>query len=243
MTSVRVTVNSPSGTVTAFVAVPSSPVEVAEVVPALHELDDSLVAESVAATDRQHRKITCRFGCTACCYQLVPVSEVEARFLNKLVDSLPRDQSDAVRASAAAVVRDLDAEGHLPEMSRFDRLSHSDLTSLATRYFRMHAPCPFLEGETCSIYEQRPLACREYLVTSPSERCEQFGEETVERVPLPISLFSHLTRNGRIRSEPLVLALQRADRPVDLDYLLPGAVHLKRLLEDDQPRMEGDDPR
>ena len=162
---------SSTGTRAAFVAVPSSPVEAADVVPALHTLGDALVSESAAAIDRERGGITCRFGCTACCYQLVPVTDMEARFLNKTVDSLPVDQSDAVRANATAVVRDLEAEGLLSEMGRFDQLSRSDLESLTLRYFRMHAPCPFLDGETCSIYEQRPLACREYLVTSPSECC------------------------------------------------------------------------
>ena len=223
---------SSTGTRAAFVAVPSSPVEAADVVPALHTLGDALVSESAAAIDRKRGGITCRFGCTACCYQLVPVTDMEARFLNKTVDSLPVDQSDAVRANATAVVRDLEAEGLLSEMGRFDQLSRSDRESLTLRYFRMHAPCPFLDGETCSIYEQRPLACREYLVTSPSECCRQLGEAKVDRVPLPISLFSHLTRNGRIGSEPLVLALQPGNHPVDSDRLLPGAVHLERLLGD-----------
>jgi Fe-S-cluster containining protein len=32
-------------------------------------------------------------------------------------------------------------------------------------------PCPFLEDESCSIHPDRPLVCREYLVTSPAELC------------------------------------------------------------------------
>ena len=71
----------------------------------------------------------------------------------------------------------------------------------------------------------------EYLVTSARERCDRFGEETVERVPLPFSLFSHLTQNGRPASEPLVLALQRSEQRADREDLLPGVAHLKRLLE------------
>ena len=141
------------------------------------------------------------------------------------------------------MVRDLEAEGLLAEMGRFGRLSRSDLRSLAIRYFRMHAPCPFLEGDTCSIYGQLPLACREYLVTSPSECCAEFGDETVERVTLPVSLFSHLTRSGGIGSEPLVLALQRVDYPVAFDQLRPGVVHLTRLLEGGRSGMGGDYPR
>jgi hypothetical protein len=34
------------------------------------------------------------------------------------------------------------------------------------RYFLQGVACPFLEAESCGIHPDRPLACREYLVTS-----------------------------------------------------------------------------
>jgi len=238
-----VTVRSSGGTFAPILNVPSSPVDVAGVVPALQALDDSLIAEVVAAVESEGGRISCRLGCTACCFQLVPVTEMEARFLNRTVDSLPLDQGQAVRVRAAEAHRLLEAAGLMPEMGRIDQLSRTDVESLAIRYFRMQVPCPFLDGASCLIYEQRPLACREYLVTSAPERCERFGEETVERVPLPISLISHLTRNGRIGFELLVLALQRSDHPAGREELLPGAVHLKRLLEDERRMAGGGSPR
>lgn len=231
MSSVRVTMTSSTGTFATVVVVPSNPVEAMDVIPALHALDDWLVSEAVAAIDREGRRITCRFGCTACCYQMVPVTETEARFLNKIVDSLPADEREVVHSGAAEAVRCLEVGGLLPALGRIDRLSRSELGALAIRYFRMQIPCPFLDGESCSIYGQRPLACREYLVTSPRERCEHFGEEIVERVPLPTSLFSHLTRNGRTRRELLVLSLDRTDHYPGSDRPLPGSVHLARLLD------------
>ena len=242
MSEVRVTVRSSRGTFASILTVPASPVEVAAVVPALRALDDSLIAEAVTAVENEGGRISCRLGCAACCYQLVPVTEMEAQFLTKAVDTLPPDQRHAVRARATEAVRTLEAAGLLAEVGRIDTLSQTDVDSMAIRYFRIQVPCPFLDGTSCLIYEQRPLACREYLVTSARERCDRFGEETVERVPLPFSLFSHLTQNGRPASEPLVLALQRSEQRADREDLLPGVAHLKRLLEDGWRTADGGSP-
>jgi len=227
---VRVSVTSSGDTFATVLAVSADPVHAAALVPALHELDDVLISEAKAATKREGKAITCRVGCTACCDQPVPVTEQEAQFYGEFVDILPADTREAVRERAAATVRALESEGLLPALEQADRLGPREARTLATRYFRMQMPCPFLEGGSCSIYEHRPLSCREYLVTSPSERCEHFGEETVERVPLPVSLISHLTRNVRTPWMPLVLALERSDRHPEPGQCLAGPEHLARLL-------------
>ena len=46
-------------------------------------------------------------------------------------------------------------------------------------------PCPFLEDESCSIHPERPLVCREYLVTSPAELCAGPKQEGVTPVAVP----------------------------------------------------------
>ena len=113
MSEVRVTVRSSRGTFASILTVPASPVEVAAVVPALRALDDSLIAEAVTAVENEGGRISCRLGCAACCYQLVPVTEMEAQFLTKAVDTLPPDQRHAVRARATEAVRTLEAAGLL----------------------------------------------------------------------------------------------------------------------------------
>ncbi len=56
---------------------------------------------------------------------------------------------------------------------------------LGIEYFREGIPCPFLEDESCSIHSDRPLACREYLVTSPAYNCIAPTPETIEMVAMP----------------------------------------------------------
>ena len=49
----------------------------------------------------------------------------------------------------------------------------------------MGVPCPFLEDESCSIHPERPLVCREYLVTSPAALCAGPTQEGVTPVAVP----------------------------------------------------------
>ena len=56
---------------------------------------------------------------------------------------------------------------------------------LSTAYFALGIACPFLEEESCSIHADRPLVCREYLVTSPAELCAGSAQEGVTPVPVP----------------------------------------------------------
>jgi len=56
---------------------------------------------------------------------------------------------------------------------------------LSLAYFALRIPCPFLEDESCSIHAERPLVCREYLVTSPPELCAGPAQEGVTPVAVP----------------------------------------------------------
>ncbi len=56
--------------------------------------------------------------------------------------------------------------------SRTRRASRTKTPSRsARRYFHLGIACPFLEDESCSIHADRPISCREYLVTSPAVNC------------------------------------------------------------------------
>ncbi len=82
------------------------------------------------------------------------------------------------------------------------------LRNLAAEYFRLRIPCPFLEDERCGIHPVRPLACREYLVTSPPAACAGVGR--VDRVAVPGRLSQRMEQDesGRANWIPLVLAPQ-----------------------------------
>jgi hypothetical protein len=56
---------------------------------------------------------------------------------------------------------------------------------LGLDYFALGIPCPFLEDESCSIYADRPLACREYLVSSEPANCSRPEAAAVAVIEVP----------------------------------------------------------
>jgi hypothetical protein len=74
--------------------------------------------------------------------------------------------------------------GILEQIKSIGSLTEADRQPLGMKYFGLGIACPFLEDESCSIYEHRPMRCREYLVTSPPENCAHPTSDTVKMVEL-----------------------------------------------------------
>ena len=155
------------------ITVPNAAVPAAEIVPALQ----GLVNAVVEAAERG-KAISCRKGCGACCRQLVPVSRTEGERLLQLVEAMPAERRTTLKARFAAAEAAIEAAGLKNRQGRSDR-------ELSTAYFALGVPCPFLEDESCSIHPDRPLVCREYLVTSPAELCAGPAQEGVTPVAVP----------------------------------------------------------
>ncbi|MDP2332399.1 MAG: YkgJ family cysteine cluster protein [Reyranella sp.] len=158
--------------------VPQAPVAAAEVVPALQGLVNAVVAAAEAGSLNEGGAISCRKGCGACCRQLVPISRTEGERLLALVAAMPAERRDALAMRFAAAEAAIRGAGLHERGGRPDR-------ELSTGYFALGVPCPFLEDESCSIHAERPLVCREYLVTSPAELCAGPSQEGVTPVAVP----------------------------------------------------------
>lgn len=155
------------------ITVPSRPVAATAVLPALQGLVNAVVGAA-----EMGKEISCRKGCGACCRQLVPISRTEGEALLALVEAMPKERRKAVRARFAA------AEAAITGAGLADRGTRSD-REMSVAYFALGVPCPFLEDESCSIHPDRPLVCREYLVTSPAALCAGPAQEGVTPVPVP----------------------------------------------------------
>jgi Fe-S-cluster containining protein len=155
------------------ITVPNAAVAATAVLPALQGLVNAVV-DAVEAG----RTISCRKGCGACCRQLVPISPTEGEALLALVEAMPKERRKAVRARFAA------AEAAIARAALAERGNRTD-REMSVAYFSLRVPCPFLEDESCSIHPDRPLVCREYLVTSPAELCAGPAQEGVTPVPVP----------------------------------------------------------
>lgn len=207
--------------------VPAAPVKPHRMLPIFQQMTEQFVGISVEAVESSGKKVSCAAGCGACCRQPVPISKIEAYRLAELVDDMPAPQQEAIRKRFADAVR------HFEQIGWFDRVdelaippadepvevTQQRVNDAVLDYFREGVPCPFLENESCSIHESRPIACREFLVTSPPEYCAEPDGRPIEPVPLLLKLSDNVKRVGReeLTQTPglitLITALRTAEAP------------------------------
>ena len=201
------------------ITVPSGPVAATAVLPALQGLVNATVGAAESG-----KAISCRKGCGACCRQLVPISRTEGEALLALVEAMPREQRKAVRSRFAA------AEAAIAEAGLAERGTRSD-REMSVAYFALGVPCPFLEDESCSIHPDRPLVCREYLVTSPAELCAGPTQEGVTPVPVPkLSLAAQRLQDEGETWFPLALLMAWSRKPRTPAQRRPGTEWVQRFL-------------
>ena len=175
--------------------VPANPVKPQLMLPIFQQLANSFTDIGVEMVEREHLQISCQKGCGACCRQPVPLAEIEVYHIAALVENLSEPRRTEVRSRFAAGV------AHFQAMGWFERLAACTdevaLKEAVRAYFFEGVACPFLEDESCSIHPDRPVACREFLVTSPPENCSDPDESTVRQVPLPINASDGVRNVGR----------------------------------------------
>ena len=188
--------------------VPTGLVPVEKLLPILRGLSSLFAERATAQLRAEGREISCRAGCGACCRQLVPLSPSEARALARLVDGMPEPRRSLIRGRFEEALRKLDAAGLL---GRMGTRTPEERTELGKAYFQQAIACPFLEEESCSIHPDRPMACREYLVTSPAENCRAPRADNIEKVVLeadPLPAVVKVENGGWVA---LILALRFRD--------------------------------
>jgi Fe-S-cluster containining protein len=224
--------------------VPAEPVKPLRMLPVIHKIANAFVELSEQRSLESGKAISCKAGCGACCRQPVPLAEVEIYQIAELVDTLPEPRQSEVRAKFKA------GNDHFSSIGWYDRMktiaSHSSdkapealmgqIKQAVSEYFREGVACPFLEDESCSIHELRPLACREYLVTSPAEFCANPGDERTERVDIvkkiskPLQTFGSTGKIDRLGFFPMIRALTIAEEYPESFASRNGAAWMKRLL-------------
>jgi Fe-S-cluster containining protein len=202
--------------------VPTVPVESASLLPLLRSLTDTLVGIAAEETRARGLSISCRKGCGACCRQLVPISEMEVVALRRLVAALPEPRRSTVIERFERGIARLAEAGLMNTLRHPESVDSDEAELVGLDYFAQRVACPFLEDESCSIHAERPLACREYLVTSPAAHCTHPSSDSVQCVPVPAKL-SRAVRRIHTEHEPpfepwipMILALDWpiADRPL-----------------------------
>jgi len=225
-----------SGTVEFRCRLPTGPCRVVDMLPQVHALTDLLVEDGLRVCRENLLAVSCHEGCGACCRVLVPVAEAEAHYLGGLIGRLSESRRAEVLqrfARARATLEEAGLWGALPDACRLDP---SQLDALFAAYGRLQLACPFLEEESCSIYPDRPVVCREVLVVSPPEHCGGGKSLPVDRVELAARVSPALTRMGQgaqglPRWVPLACAADWAAAHPDASPARPPAQFLAELLE------------
>jgi Fe-S-cluster containining protein len=205
--------------------------------PVFRSIAEVVIDQGVKKAEAAGEKVSCKKGCGACCRQLVPISEMEARQIRDLVDELPEARRSEVRARFADARRRLQEAGLLDKLEHPERFQDGELRPLGLQYFAQGIACPFLAEESCSIHPERPIACREYLVTSPAEECARPNPESVRCVPLAGKVSNAVIRLAGQRSErfipwvPLILAPDWAEAHPEEPPPRPGPEFVRAVFE------------
>jgi Fe-S-cluster containining protein len=218
----EIALNTPAGQVTSAVDVPIGFVPVSAIVPLMRHLGEEAQALEVARAMESGKPLSCRKGCAACCRMLVPLSVPEVFALRDWMHSLPTDQQAHIARRFSESKARLLAQGVWEQLAAVcDAPLPADnaaLDGVNRSYYALRLPCPFLEEEVCTIYDDRPAACRELIVTSPSQHCDDLIVNPIDPVSVPIQVstvlglvWQELTKEPA-RLIPLPLALEWAER-------------------------------
>ena len=221
----EIALNTPAGRLNTALDVPTGFVPITSIVPVTRRLGEEMLKLEELRSRAAGRSVSCRMGCAACCRMLVPLSPPEAFALREYVEQLPEDRQAALRQKIAESKATLASHGLLDRLQDVadttTPIPDEQLDPINRAYYALRHPCPFLDNEICSIYEARPAACRELLVTSPAKLCDDLVENAV--VPISVSvrvgtvlgLLWGAVTNSPPRLIPLPLALDWAEQHQD----------------------------
>lgn len=120
-------------------------------------------AMDAAQKKRKAPAISCRKGCSGCCYLEVQMSRLEARAILEYCKRYGKYFDTAVLRKQAAL---------------------TGIAYLASP----HGKCVFLKDHQCSIYPVRPLACRKHFVYSDPSLCNVKKYPGTARVDIGIDV-------------------------------------------------------
>jgi uncharacterized protein len=126
----------------------------------------------------------CKKGCFSCCHIPVAVSRTEAAHIAKR-SGLPMNSKPAGAIHLAQQLEEMNSDkaATLSEVQTDSNQPSGD----ASAQWQVHTgtPCPFLSDDACSIWEDRPLACRSYFTLDRDNLfCQLTGPDQPVNVPM-----------------------------------------------------------
>ena len=125
----------------------------------VYSFTDNYIADYLKKDEETAKKISCKKGCSFCCYLHVDITSAEADILAEHV-----------------------TEKH--HVEQFMKQSNHNIENWKDLPYQ-DRKCAFLVDGECSVYEDRPMSCRKYLVINDPEKCNTEVEiQTTEGIGL-----------------------------------------------------------
>jgi Fe-S-cluster containining protein len=194
--------------------VQANPVKPHKMLPVFQQVTNLYAEMGIAATKSEGKSISCKKGCTACCYHMIGLAEFETYHITEIIEGMPEPQQSEVKERIKKALAHFTETGWIERFENCADYSNKESLEVFLDYFKEGVPCPFLVDEACSIYDDRPLMCREYLVTSPAENCSNPTKENINLVNLPVRPSGNLLELGQKKSLselnviPLIMSLK-----------------------------------
>jgi Fe-S-cluster containining protein len=173
------------------VGILSEEARLADIVPLAWSISAKIANLAVEEIREEGGQVPCRQGCSSCCRYLVPVSVPEAfRMMEGILNTPAGGRRIMLRRCFLAARRILSER---PPKSFADQLegtlsvSENQQNRVANWYSCLKLVCPFQHRNSCTIYESRPLACREHFVKGSARGCRG-GRGTAEMIEMPVRM-------------------------------------------------------
>jgi len=167
------------------------PLKLSDLVPMARALCTKVVNAAAEISTDRGRRITCSKGCTYGWRYLAPLSPAEAfRIRDEILVMPVNRRRHYLRSMMIRARYILNHRQRLQEPEEASGLTsqQNSLRNISEWYSSLKLECPFLSDQQCSIHPLRPLACREYLVSSPASLCHFTSPAMPQVIQLPISV-------------------------------------------------------
>ena len=185
--------------VTSKIGVKDCLASIADIVPMTRMLSVKINQAIHRHAINKRISIPCRQGCANCCHLLIILSVPEALCLAEELMLLPLSQYENLKKhwdSTSNHIREQFPRKLFPVNLNLN--AYSDLKKFSNWYTKQRKPCAFLQDSICTIYEQRPLVCRDFMVMGSSLQCQLGKISTKAAIKTSLSLVHVL---GQLASE------------------------------------------
>ena len=170
-----------------------SPARLSDIVPLAYAVSDKLCSTVIETLCQQGQGVSCERECSFCCEYLVSLSIPEVYYLQERISEMDDiAQTPFLQSCLESARKILDVE----KIEKYNITDGNDLSRINKWYKELELTCPFLINGLCTIYDKRPLACREHMVTSFPQFCQKNQErepEFVEMYPSVLEVLGQLS--------------------------------------------------